>query len=92
MRGRTYNDVVRFFKPDATDDEAGLLLWEMTAFPICGPRYLIAQLTTAIRWGRSGRTDSEIWDFESRWYPKKWRKAHRLDTKYRTPRKPKPTP
>lgn len=40
----TYGDLVRKYFPDATDHECDFILWEKTAFPLCGPEEVERQL------------------------------------------------
>lgn len=41
-------DLVRLVKPDATDDEAGFLLWECSSFPFGGTGHWFSQVREAV--------------------------------------------
>jgi hypothetical protein len=43
--GKTWRDVVRHYKPEATSEEADYILWERTCFPSCNETTL-KQLNT----------------------------------------------
>lgn len=41
---QTYEDLVRRYFPDATDDEVGFILWEKTCFPFGTAEHIEEQI------------------------------------------------
>lgn len=40
----TWGDLIRKYKPEATDEEVEFILWERTAFPMAPTEYVIKQI------------------------------------------------
>ena len=34
LEGKSWGEVIRYFKPDATDEEVDYILWEETCYPM----------------------------------------------------------
>ena len=34
IQGKTWGEVVRYFKPEATDEQVEIILWEKTCYPM----------------------------------------------------------